>query len=82
MGHEHFWGEGMWCFPWLMFAIMMLVCFSFFMRGGFKSAWWCWSDRGNQRSSENSEAALEILKKRYAKGEITQEEYVQMKKTF
>jgi putative membrane protein len=81
MWHEHFWGEGMWCFPWMMFVIMMVVCFFICVRRGVRSTWWCWSDRWNQRGSGDSGAALEILKKRYARGEITQEEYEQMKKT-
>ena len=35
---------------------------------------------GRQRSEETSESALTILKKRYAKGEITKEQYLEMEK--
>jgi uncharacterized membrane protein len=35
---------------------------------------------GKDSSSGNTESALEILKKRYARGEINQEEYEKMKK--
>jgi putative membrane protein len=80
MGHEHFWMDGTVGFPGLIFLIIMIICFILCVRGCFRSAWWCAKDRWNQRSNENSEASLEILKKRYARGEITQEEYSQMQK--
>ncbi len=35
---------------------------------------------GRQRSEETSESALTILKKRYARGEITKEQYLEMEK--
>ena len=33
---------------------------------------------GTQRSEETSESALAILKKRYARGEVTREQYLEM----
>jgi putative membrane protein len=74
MGPEHFWWGGMWIFPMTFFIIMLFVClvvvYLIFGRGGYRPPW---QDRG-------SETALEILKKRYAKGEINKEEFEQIKK--
>ena len=83
MGPEHFYWGGWWIFPTFMplMMIVALVAVLYFMfgRGGDRPAWWKGSDRLSD-SSRESETAMEILKKRYAKGEITREEFEQMKK--
>lgn len=70
--------DGMWIFPMIMFGIMIICMFLFFHRWGYGLPWW--GPRGHHRDRRDSETALEILKKRYAKGEITKEEFDQMKK--
>ena len=65
---------GMWIFPMIMFVIMIIVFFMFFGR----CMWW--GSGGQHRQGGESETALGILKKRYAKGEVTKEEFEQMKK--
>ena len=71
------WG-GMWIFPMLMFVIMIIFIFIFFIRGGCRPPWR--GQGGHHREGGETDSALEILKKRYAKGEITKEEFEQMKK--
>lgn len=69
------WGFGMWWFmPFIMIAFWILVIAGmiFFVR------WLMVSARG--REMQSGETPLDILRKRYAKGEINQEEFERMKK--
>ena len=83
MGPEFFgWGGMWWIFPIIFMVMGLCVVFFMFMmfrRGGFRPPWQDSSSRYHREGRE-SETALEILKKRYAKGEITKEECDQMKK--
>jgi putative membrane protein len=60
-------------FPILGFTVMLIVVYLIFGRG-FRPPW-----RDHDGGSQ-SDGAMEILRKRYAKGEITKEEFDQMKK--
>jgi putative membrane protein len=75
---EHFWWGGWWMFPMAMPIIMILVAlvvvYFLFGRGGYRPPW----DR--YPSGREMETPLDILKKRYARGEIKKEEFDQMKK--
>ncbi len=76
MGPGASWGDGWWIFPIIMCVVMMVICFGVWGRKGFKLPWQC----GDNGEDTGSETPLDILKKRYAKGEITKEEFDQMKK--
>ncbi len=76
MGPEqHAWWGGWWIFPVIMMIFMMIMMSG---RMGFRPPWMRGSDE-HHRESTDPETPLEILKKRYAKGEITKEEFDQMK---
>jgi len=69
------WG-GMWVFPMIMFVVIIFL-FMFLGRGGCRPPWR--GPGGHHREGGETDSALEILNKRYAKGEITKEEFEQMK---
>ena len=83
MGPEHFGWGGWWMFPVVMplVMIMVLVTLLYFVfgGGGVRRPWWHDSDAPSTRPKD-SETAIEIVKKRYAKGEINREEFEQIKK--
>lgn len=66
-------GAGWWIFPLVMIVIMVIFCFLMFGRRGWRSPWCDTGERGN------AESPLDILNKRYAKGEIGREEFEEKK---
>jgi putative membrane protein len=75
MTPEHFWYWPMWFFPIFMpffwIAVISVFLYLIFTRVITRKPW---------ESGPGPETALDILKKRYAKGEITKEEFEQMKR--
>jgi putative membrane protein len=67
------WGHGAMGLGWLLILIVVVVGLAFLFRAPLGS--WRDSDLGARR-----ETAREILDKRYARGEITKEQYDEMKK--
>jgi len=75
---EHYWQWHTWWFfpmfmPILWIVIIGLCLYFIFGRRGAKRPW-------PPGSGPENETALDVLKKRYAKGEITKDEFEQMKR--
>lgn len=70
------WG-GMWGFPWMMIFVILIAvfCIFFVLRGRRSGGYW-----SGDRDDERRETPMEILKRRYAKGEITCEDFGRMKR--
>ena len=78
-GHGYWPVEWMWIFPIvmpiLMLTIVLTILYFCFGRGRCSPPW------GNHYDRKGSSGtALDILKERYAKGEITKDEFEKMKK--
>ena len=79
MGPQLFFGEYFWIFP----LVMMILCFII-----FKSGFWKNIQSGFNRDNTSSvtgqkdvgETPLDLLKKRYAKGEISKRQFEEIKK--
>jgi putative membrane protein len=73
---------------WIIFPIIGIICMAIFMfmmfnrGGGFMSRQDGPRFRSDRDEITESETPLSILKKRYAKGEISKEEYEEMKREF
>ena len=74
MWTNHSWMGGMWYFPVIMAVIVILIII-FFGRGRYALPW----DRQNDSLNKQNDTAVDILKKRYANGEISKEEYESIK---
>lgn len=83
MGPDHFWWGGWWMFPFLMPVVMLIVLFTCLYlvlgRGSCRASGWGSSD-GAAPGGRELESAMDILKKRYARGELTREEFERMKR--
>lgn len=77
MWTDHFWMGGMWIFPTIMLIVMLFFIFTIFSRRGGRFPWD--DNQGYRTKNDRDEIALDILKKRYAKGEITKEEFDKIK---
>lgn len=83
MSPDNMWWSGWWMFPFgmpiLLVVVLMAVLYLIFGGGACGPHRWRDSDRPSSNTG-GSESAIEILRKRYAKGEIKREEFDQMKK--
>lgn len=74
MRPDFFWMGGMWIFPIIMFGIMFIVIpvvlSCIFGRNGIMPC----------RRLQKDSSPLDVLKDRYAKGEISKDEFEQIKK--
>ena len=78
MWPEHFWMGGMWIFPIIGIVVMLAVVYLIFGRGNFRPL--CHGPDQYHDAPKDSQSAMDILKKRYAAGEINKEEFEQIKK--
>lgn len=69
------WGSGYGLFSWLM----MLLFWILIVIGVVLVVRW-FIDQGSQKGSMAQETALDVLKKRYASGEIDKEQFETMKR--
>ncbi len=67
----------MWILPVIGLAVMFFVAVLVFRRCGWMS--WCMGGRNGPAEGTDA-SAMDILKRRYASGEITREEFERMKR--
>ena len=72
MFHGWMWGGGMW-FGWIFWLVIIGVIVWLVMNQSGRN-------RNQNQVNPHQESHLDILKKRYARGEINKEQFEQMKK--
>jgi putative membrane protein len=72
MFHGWMWGGGMW-FGWIIWLVIIGVIVWLVMNQSGRN-------RNQNQVNPHQESHLDILKKRYARGEINKEQFEQMKK--
>jgi putative membrane protein len=72
MFHDWMWGGGMW-FGWIFWLVIIGAVIWLIISQSGKS-------RYQNQVNPHLESPLDILKKRYAKGEISKEQFEEMKK--
>ena len=77
-GPRHFMGGPMFLFPIVMLIVVLIVIYRIFFGSDLNATGQ--NFRTNSRVQGAPESALDILKKRYGRGELSQTEYEQMKK--
>jgi putative membrane protein len=78
---EQYWSWHVWMFPMfipIFWIVIIGLCLYFIF--GRRSAKTPWPPCGSPGPGPESETALDILKKRYANGEISKDEFEQMKR--
>jgi putative membrane protein len=79
MGPWIFWGGGMWIFPLIGLVVFLFIIYFVFTRVFSGSGPFCgWGAQGG--GSLGPQSPMDVLKMRYAKGEIPREEFERMKK--
>jgi len=76
MSPYEFWWHGGWWMMWIIPLAFLIVFAIFLLRGGPMCGWGHRRDRGG-----GTESAREILARRFASGEITKDQYEDMKRT-
>lgn len=77
-----FWSGGFWIFPLIMLCIIVIVAFVFCIAGwrdDIKS--FCPPFNSNRQKLRKVESSLEIAKRRYVTGEISKEEFEEIRKS-
>jgi putative membrane protein len=74
---DYLWWGGMWIFPIITILFFLVVVYLLFGKTGLRRGHY--PDR-DPIERTNLESPIDILKRRYARGEITKEEFDQMRK--
>ena len=71
----NWWGPHMFGWMWIFPFTFMIICLIFLFAFLFRGPGWFWGHRDHSH-----ETAREILDRRYAGGELTKEQYEEMKR--